>query len=138
MDTREKGGYTREKGWVYQGQVYKGVVMQGIYQVYPTPWVLTYSDDHQSGQYASYWNAFLLLGSSLQTFASPPPTPPYTEAFFPVKFLCAENLANNGDGTTSIVPTGFVPSLSQSFRVLFYATGSLDSARNVMCTKCSV
>ena len=96
------------------GSGYKGGGMQEIYQVYLSPWVLTSSDDHQSGQYTFYWNAFLLSRSNLQP---PNPHPPSTEAFFPVKFLSALNLPNIGDGTTSIVPTGFVPSLFQSFKV---------------------
>ena len=41
------------EGWVYQG----------IYQVYPL--VLTSSGGHQSGRYASHWNAFCVYSSSV-------------------------------------------------------------------------
>ena len=54
------GGYTR--GWVgipWDGWVYQGVGIPGISPGIPPPPVLTSSDGHRGGRYASYWNAFL-------------------------------------------------------------------------------
>ena len=48
----DQGGYTRQVGIL-------GVDIPGILTAPPPPPVPTSSDGHQSGQYASYWNAFL-------------------------------------------------------------------------------
>ena len=55
------GRYTG--GWVYPGGRYPGryVYAEGRYTTLPYSPVLTSSGGHQSGQYASYWNAFFFL-----------------------------------------------------------------------------